>query len=350
MSIPIFDGHNDTLLSLYSRKRGEGVGFFERSTVGHIDYSRALEGGFGGGFFAIFSSSGEDLAEKLVETPEGYEVPMSGTRAQEPALKDTLAMAANLFRTEAASEGKFKVVRNLEELRGCLEHGVMAAIFHIEGAEAVDTDLDALYVLHAAGLRSLGIVWSRENAFGTGVPFSFPSHPDVGPGLSDAGKELVTTCNRLGIMLDLSHLNEKGFWDVAALSDAPLVATHSNVYALSRSARNLTDEQLDAIRASDGMVGLNFAVTFLREDGLRVPDTLLSVMVRHIDYLIDKLGVERVGLGSDFDGATIPEEMGDVTGLPKLMAALRDSGYDDEALEKLAYKNWLRVLEKTWKE
>ena len=349
MSLPIFDGHNDTLLSLYSGKRGAEVGFLERSTAGHIDYPRALEGGLGGGFFAIFSSSGEDLTENLIETPEGYEVPLSGPRAFEPALKDTLAMAANLFRTEAVSNGKFKVVRTIDELRRCLDAGVMAAIFHIEGAEAIDTDLNALEVLCQAGLRSLGIVWSRPNAFGTGVPFSFPSHPDIGPGLTDTGKELVKACNHLGIMLDVSHLNEKGFWDVADLSDAPLVATHSNVYTLSRSARNLTDEQLKAIRASDGIVGLNFAVTFLREDGKRVADTPLDVLVRHIDYLVDKLGIERVGLGSDFDGATIPQDLGDVTGLPKLVAALRESGYHEAALEKLAYKNWLRVLEKTWK-
>ena len=110
--------------------------------------------------------------------------------------------------------------------------GNLAAVLHIEGAEAIDPELEALEVFYAAGLRSLGPVWSRPNVFGHGVPFRFPSSPDTGPGLTDAGKELVRACNRLRIMLDLTHLNEAGFWDVAALTDAPLVATHSNVHAL----------------------------------------------------------------------------------------------------------------------
>ena len=350
MAIPIFDGHNDAFLKLYRGERGDGASFLERSSEGHLDLERAKEGDFAGGFFALFSPSDEDLEAGLTKTPEGYTIPLSGPRDPALALEDTLAMAAELFRTEAASKGEFKVVRTVGELRECLDKDVMAAIFHIEGAEALDTDLDRLTVLYQAGLRSVGIVWSRPNTFGTGVPFSFPAHPDIGPGLTDAGKRLVKACNHLGVMLDLSHLNAKGFWDVAELSDAPLVATHSNAYALSHSPRNLTDEQLTAIRASDGMVGLNFAVAFLREDGQRVPETGLDVMVRHVDYLVDKLGIDRVGLGSDFDGATIPKDLSDVTGLPNLVEALRDYGFDQEGLEKLCYKNWLRVLEKTWRE
>ena len=107
-------------------------------------------------------------------------------------------------------------------------------------------------------------------------------------------------------MIDVSHLNERGFWDVAALTDAPLVASHSNAYALCASTRNLTDPQLDAIAASDGMVGLNFAVNFLREDATRDANTPLDVMVRHIDYLVERVGVDGVGFGSDFDGVSIP--------------------------------------------
>jgi membrane dipeptidase len=144
-------------------------------------------------------------------------------------------------------------------------------------------------------------------------------------------------------------MNEQGFWDVARLSDAPLVATHSNVHALCPSTRNLTDRQLDAIRDSDGMVGLNFAVGFLREDGKNDEDTPLELMVRHIDYLVERLGIDRVGLGSDFDGARMPRELGDAAGLPKLVAALRQRGYDDAALRKIAHENWVRVLRKTWR-
>jgi len=346
--IPIFDGHNDTLLKFHMGKR-EGESFFDRSEEGHIDFVRAQEGGFAGGFFALFSpTEGFDLKEHLVDVEGGYRVPLCPPRDQVSALKDILAMAANLFRIEHASEGKLKVVRTAQELRNCLDNDVMAAIFHIEGAEAIDIHFDTLDILYAAGLRSLGPVWSRQNAFATGVPFNFPSSPDTGDGLTHKGKELVRRCNELGIMIDLSHMNEKGFWEVAKLSNAPLVATHSNVHVLAASPRNLTDKQLGAIRDSDGMVGLNFAVSFLREDGANNADTPLETMIRHFDYLIDKLGEDRVGFGSDFDGATISNEVGDVAGLPKLVDAMREHGYDDALLAKLGTKNWLRVLEKTW--
>ena len=203
--------------------------------------------------------------------------------------------------------------------------------------------------MYQAGLRSLGIVWSRPNIFANGVPFAFPNSPDIGDGLTELGKELVRECNNLGIMIDLSHLNAKGFWDVAKLSNAPLVATHSNVHAICSSPRNLLDDQLEAIKDSDGMVGLNFAVSFLSPDGSKDLNLPLEVMVEHIDYLVDKIGIDRVGFGSDFDGANISNNIKDVSGLPNLMQALSKAGYNHESLEKIAYKNWIRVLGKTWK-
>ncbi len=347
--IPIFDGHNDTLLSLIQGERGKGLTFFDKSDKGHIDFPRAKKGGFAGGFFALYSSSeGFEFEANLVKTETGYTMPLPPPRDRQGALQDVLAMANLLFKIEREAKGKFKVVRTVKELQSCIKTGVMAAIFHIEGAEAIDTSLETLELLYQAGLRSVGPVWSRQNAFGSGVPFSFPLHPNCGDGLTPQGKTLVKTCNDLGIMIDLSHMTEKGFWDVYAVSNKPLVATHSNVYALSNSARNLTDDQLRAIRDTDGMVGLNFAVSFLREDGQPNQDTPISRMVDHIDYLVDKLGINRVGFGSDFDGARIPNDIKDVTGLPKLVKALRKRGYDDKALEKICYKNWVRVLGHTW--
>lgn len=351
-TIPVFDGHNDTLLDLYVPERGRERSFFERSEHGHIDLPRAREGGFAGGFFAVFIPRDRSLPPTEDPNPPSIGLDM---RLPEPlafpyAQRFAMGMTALLFRLEAESQGQLKVVRTAGEVERCLADGVVAAILHFEGAEAIDTNLDSLEVFYRAGLRSLGPVWSRANAFATGVPFAFPHSPDTGPGLTDAGKELVRACNRLGIMLDLSHINEQGFWDVAALSDKPLVATHSNVHALCGVTRNLTDKQLDAIKESDGMVGLNFAVSFLREDGQNDADTPIETMVRHVDYLVERLGIERVGLGSDFDGARIPREIGDVSGLPKLIDGLRAGGYDDESLRKLAHGNWVRVLRATWGE
>ena len=348
----VFDGHNDVLLDLMLPERGHGRGFFERSERGHLDLPRALEGGFGGGFFACFvppdPADGRSLEEALTVREDGYEVEMAPPVDPSYARRFAMALAASLFRLERESRGRLKVVLSARELERCLEDGVLAAVLHLEGAEAIDPELDTLEVLYRAGLRSVGIAWSRPSAFGFGVPFGFPASPDVGPGLTEAGRDLVRECNRLGVMVDLSHLNERGFWDVAALSDAPLVATHSAAHALCPSTRNLTDDQLDAIRDSDGIVGLNFEVSSLREDGQDEPDTPLEVVARHVDYLVERLGLDRVGFGSDFDGATMPRRIGDASGLPNLLSALAERGYDEASLRKLAHENWLRVLRKTW--
>ena len=348
----VFDGHNDTLLNLYLRGRGQQRSFFEHGKVGHLDLPRAREGNFGGGFFACYVPNPEDSGwteeSALTVTKSGYEVagaPPVGARYAR-SLADKLA--AGLFRLE--SEGGVRVVHTTREIEGCLENGELAAILHFEGAENLGPEPGALEESYETGLRSLGIVWSRPNAYAHGVPFRFPVSPDTGPGLTDAGRELVRECNRLGILVDLSHLNERGFWDVAETTDAPLVATHSNAHALCRASRNLTDWQLDAIRDSNGMVGVNFAVAFLREDGRDEEDTPLETVARHVDYLVERLGMDSVGFGSDFDGARIPRELGDVSGLPKLLGLLRERGYGDAQLGKLAHGNWLRVLRQTWGE
>ncbi|HEX6711237.1 MAG TPA: dipeptidase [Rubrobacter sp.] len=349
---PVFDGHNDTLLNLHLPDRGEGRSFFERGERGHIDLPRAREGGFGGGFFACYTPNPDDdgwTEESALEiTENGYEV--SDAPRLDPNYARSFAdeLVAGLFRLE--SEGGLRIVRTADELEGCLHDGTIAAILHFEGAENLGPDAGALEGLYETGLRSLGLVWSRPNDYANGVPFRFPSSPDTGSGLTGAGKELVRECNRLGVLIDLSHLNERGFWDVAKLSEAPLVATHSNAHALCPTSRNLTDEQLDAIRDSDGMVGVNFAVGFLREDGGESEDTPLETVVRHVDYLVGRVGIERVGFGSDFDGAKVPGEIRDVSGLPKLLAALRGHGYGEAELKKLAHENWVRVLRETWQE
>jgi membrane dipeptidase len=346
---PILDGHNDTLMRFYRNDDVNYADFLSEMEGGHIDLVRARRGGFAGGFFAVFIPNPK-LEISPSSLPDLREPMMPDALDPEYSQPIALRQMADLFRLEAESEGQIKVVRSADELQNCVDSGIFAAILHFEGAEAIDEELNGLEVFYRAGMRSLGIVWSRETAFATGVPFAFPASPDTGPGLTDAGRRLVKRCNELGIMIDLSHMNEKGFWDVAELSDAPLVATHSNVHALCPVTRNLTDRQLDAIKASDGMVGLNFATGFLREDGGWDADTSLDVMVRHLDYLVERLGETRVGFGSDYDGARVPDAVGDVSKLPNLIEALKSSGYDKSLLNKLSHQNWIRVLRKTWKD
>lgn len=286
----------------------------------------------------------------LTTTETSYSVRLAEPLDPAYARRSIAAQLAALKSLAARSNGAIRIVTTASEIEQARKDGTFAILLHIEGAEAIGSDLSQLSELYNQGLRSLGPVWSRPNIFGHGVPFAFPSSPDTGPGLTPLGFELIRACNRLGVMIDLSHLNERGFWDVAATTTAPLVATHTCVHALCASARNLTDKQLDAIRDSDGLVGLNLCVNDLRADAHRNADTSLDTVVRHFAYLVDRIGIDRVALGSDFDGAPIPAAIGDASGLPNLIEALRSYGFDDASLHKIGHENWLRVLRLTLKD
>jgi membrane dipeptidase len=266
----IIDGHNDLVLH---RWRGE--------PTMHLDLDDARAAGFAGGFFALYVPS--------PRVPDPSETPYALPLPEPIPFDEATAVAEELFATLCALPVRRAVIAD------DFQPGEITAIVHMEGAEPIARDLSNLESWYERGLRSIGFVWSRPNAFAEGVPFRFPSPPDTGPGLTDAGRELVRACNRLGILVDLSHLNERGFRDVAELSTAPLVATHSNAHAICPASRNLTDEQLDAIRDSGGIVGVNFAVTFLRADGQQRPaETGLDAIVRHVDHLAERMGVDHV--------------------------------------------------------
>lgn len=328
-----FDGHNDTLLRLWRFHRADAVrAFVEGTGDGHIDLPQARAGGLAGGLCAIFIMPDPAL--------EGQDGPRVGT---ERALRETHEMLAILLRIARRHPDALAVCTSADAIEAAMAAGRFAAVPHIEGAEAIGPDLDALEVLRAAGLRSLGLTWATPNAFAHGVPFAFPSGPDIGPGLTQAGEDLVRECNALGIQIDLSHLNEAGFWDVARLSRAPLVATHSNAHGVAPHSRNLTDRQLDAIRDSDGLVGINLGGGFLNPEGVRTAKLPLDLVRRHVDYIVERIGISRVALGSDFDGTTIPEALSGARDLPKITQLLQ-ADFGPEDLRKFAHENWIRVL------
>ncbi|WP_435360147.1 dipeptidase [Haloarchaeobius sp. DFWS5] len=343
----VFDGHTDVLLDLHLTERGGGRSFFERGDQGHVDLPRAADAGYGGGFFAMFTPN--DEMPDLQRTDDGYEMalpePISTERAQ--SFTDEL-LSHGEHLDELASDDEFRIVRSLADFDRCRDDGVVVGIFHLEGAEAVEPDLSNLATLYDRGVRSIGLVWSRPNDFGHGVPFRYPATPDIGPGLTDAGRALVRACEDRGIVVDLAHLNAAGFWDVAGACSNPLVVSHTAVHAICPATRNLTDDQLDAIADSGGVVGISLAVENLREDGDQVLDTPVSVVADHVEYVADRIGIEHVALGSDFDGCTISDSVGDVTGVPKLLAELESRGFDDAELAAFAHGNWRRVLDAWW--
>jgi membrane dipeptidase len=332
--VRVFDGHNDAL----SRRVGgaDVAGFLDGDGDGHLDLPRATQGGLRGGCFAVFTCAPD---ERDYASGAYY-----AAVDQPQALREALAQAAFLLRLERASRGALRVAREAADL----DAPGFSAVLHLEGAEPIGPRLEELELLHAAGMRSLGLTWSRPNAFATGVPFAFPGSPDHGPGLTAAGRALVRACGELGVLVDVSHLNARGFWDVAELSDAPLVASHSGAHVLCASPRNLTDEQLRAIGERRGLVGINFHVGFLRADGADDADTPLALIAEHAAHVAQVAGTECVGLGSDFDGATMPAALGDVTGLPAVFDALRRAGFGAAELEGIAWRNWRRVLAAAW--
>jgi membrane dipeptidase len=326
--LAVFDGHNDALTADDHALLAPG------RPGGHLDLPRMLAGGIRGGIFSVFVESAED--EAVVE--------------HEVAAARASAIAGRLLALERG--GAVRVARSVADLDAGRESGAPpVAVLHLEGAEPIDPGLEALELWYAAGLRSVGPVWSRPNAFGHGVPFASPSSPDTGPGLTPAGLALVRRCAELGILVDVSHLNEAGFWDLAGLRLGPIVATHSAVHALCPTSRNLTDRQLDAIGASGGLVGIVYACSFLRPDFADDPDTPIELIARHARYVTDRIGVEHVALGSDYDGTTIPLALGDAAGTPRLLKVLRTvGGFDESELGLIAWENWRRVLGAWWRD
>jgi membrane dipeptidase len=339
---PVFDGHNDAIT------REDHARFVEGRPDGHLDLPRMRAGGVRAAIFAVFTES-EDATDQRVPREDGviefeYAPPLDHAAAAAGAT----AAAGRLLGLERS--GAVRLARTVEDLDVAREDdGPPAAVLHLEGAEAIDPDLESLELWYAAGLRSLGPVWSRANAFGHGVPFISPSSPDIGPGLTAAGRELARRCAELGVLVDVSHLNAAGFWDLARLELGPIVASHSAAHALSQTSRNLLDDQLDVIGSSGGLVGIVFASPFLRADFGEDPDTPLELIVDHARYVADRIGPGHVGLGSDFDGAPISAALGGADGMPRLLQALRDAGFTAEEVEGIAWGNWRRVLGAWWR-
>ena len=339
--LAVFDGHNDALTQTDHAQLATG------RRGGHLDLPRMRAGGLRGAVFAVYTPSTRGRRTPVARDDGVLEFELATSVRPGRAAAYATTAAGRLFALERAAQ--VRVARRIADLdAACTDDGPPVAVLHLEGAEAIDPGLESLETWYQAGLRSLGPVWSRPNAFAHGVPFIFPSSPDTGPGLTESGRALVRRCAELGILVDLSHLNEAGFWDVARLEPGPLVASHAAAHALCPASRNLTDRQLDAIGRSGGLVGIVFACPFLRADFADDADTPLELIAEHARYVADRIGVAHVGLGSDFDGATIPAALGDVAGIPRLLTALAGAGFTPEEIAAIAWSNWRRVFAAWW--
>lgn len=211
-----------------------------------------------------------------------------------------------------------------------LEGKKIKAIVSIEGGEAVEGDMDKLFAFYERGVRLMTLTWNGSNAIGHGALSGCTE------GLSNFGRDCVRQMNGLNMLVDVSHLNEKGFWDVCKVTDKPFIATHSNAMAICSHPRNLNDKQLAAMAERGCAVGVNIYPPFVSEDGADIDKIL-----RHIDYLVQKLGENSVGLGCDFDGISeTPQRLDDLSCLYLLYeACLKSFGID--FTDKLFYHNML---------
>ena len=359
MDYKIFDGHNDVLFRLFLKKNPNShLDFIDGDNEGHLDLPRMNQANFKGGLFAIYVPTPEHAisdSDKLVNykdmEQDEYSLPLPRSVDVNDALPIVLNQISILSKIERKSGNRVKICLSSEDLETSFngDNYQLSVVMHIEGAECIDKNFYNLETLYRAGLRSVGPVWSRPTIFAEGVPFAFPQSPDIGEGLTDIGIELIKNCNSLKMLIDTSHLNEKGFWDIAKYSTSPLVATHSNAHEICPHTRNLTNKQLDAIKETEGMVGVNFAPAFLRRDGKMVSDTELQIIADHFKYLIDYLGEDKVGFGSDFDGAMMPKDLNSVLGMQKLIELLSKQNFDEKLMMKITHQNWINLLKRVLK-
>lgn len=327
---PVFDGHEDFITQAKGGSSGgprprPSRDLLARSDAGHFDLPRAMEGGLGGCFTSIW---------------------LSNDRAEMNALAYAIDEMNDVFQVADRSEGRFRVCRTVSEIRRAWDEDSFASVFMLEGADPISWSLKELRIFYELGMRLLAPCWSRSTIFAHGVAFggNLPA-----TGLTDLGRQLVHECDRLGIILDVSHINPAGFWDVLRESKNPVIASHSSVKAISPHARNLDDEQIRALAEKGGTIGINFANIFLRPDMEHGDDAPLDLILQHFDHIVNLVGDAHVSFGTDFDGTDIPAVVKDATGLPVVLRGLKQRGYSDDAMERICNGNFLRVAEAAWK-
>ncbi|PZN10931.1 MAG: peptidase [Bacillota bacterium] len=312
---PIVDAHVDTVLDLAAGRRRLG----ERSVRGHVDLPRLEEAGVGVQVFAHFIEPVYKPHAALARFMELYDV---------------------FLHEVACNRDRITVVTSVRELEETLAAGRIAAVIGIEGGEVLQGRPGVLRLLHRLGVRLIGLTWNERNDLADGA-----GDARSGGGLSRLGVQVVREMNRLGMVVDVSHLSDASFYDVLAVSTQPVLASHSNCRALCAHPRNLTDDQIRALASRGGVMGMNFYARFLREDG---PATVDDV-VRHIEHVAALVGPEHVGLGSDFDGIDEPPQgLEDVTRLPRLIEALLRRNWKERELRLLLGENMLRLFRQVW--
>ena len=337
--IPIIDMHCDTIMVVH-RNKLHGAADGLRSNEHHIDLDKLKRGGYMCQNMALYTDMGD-----WADSPSPYTDKLVGSTYSGPT-ECALAMS-DVFDAEVqANSDLVASAFTAADIEANFGAGKLSVLKTVEEGAAFAGSVDILRQFYDRGVRMTTLTWNYENELGYPNYFDWAngrSTPDTERGLKPAGKEIVSACKDLGIIVDISHLNDAGIWDVFDImgTGTPIVASHSNARAVTNHARNLSDEMLRALAECGGVAGINYCADFIndRHDNM----TTLADMVAHIRHMENVAGIESIGLGSDFDGIENQLEFGDASGMQALAMALEQAGYSQDKIEKIFYKNVLRV-------
>ena len=308
--IPLFDGHCDTIWRFGTEGNTDEL----RRSTGHLDLER-VEGVYGpyAQFFTLDSNK-TDVFSRWERFLEGKE---------------------RFYSEVAKNSDRIMACRTAQDAQKAAEQGKIAAFMAVEGAEMLDCDMDKLEEAWRCGVRAVNVTWNRANA----LSGSNKEQPEQG--LTERGKCFVRKMRELGILVDVSHLSDPGFWDIMECSPGPVIATHSNSRSVYHHARNLTDDQILAVIRTGGVIGLNLYAGFLGVS----PD--VDTVIAHLDHMWELGGEDTVALGGDWDGANpLAKGFEDVLGWKYLYEELLCRGYPESLLYKLFYANMMKIVQK----
>jgi len=306
----LVDSHNDFIWQVY--KKGVDFGRDNRST--QSDLPKFIEGGVDVQVFAVW------IPTKKVRQSYAF----------------TIAQIDRLKVIEEENTDAFEFAYSFEDMKRILEEKKMCGLIGIEGGTAIENDLDNINEFYELGVRYIGLTWNNSNNIGTSARDEYKK--GLEGGLTEFGFEVVKRMDEVGMLIDVSHLGEGTFWDVIETTKNPIIASHSNCYSIHPHYRNLTDGQIKAIADGGGVINVNFHNGFL---GAATVDKIVD----HIDYIKELVGVDYIGIGSDFDGGINPPvDLYDATQYPEITRELVERGYTEEEIRKILGLNFIRVF------
>lgn len=322
------DLHCDTLMKLVLSDENIDLASNDKTSV---DFKRLKEGNAMAQFFAIF-----------LPDEETY-----GYYKKEPVPDDEYILkAVNILKESVGRNSDIiEMAFNADDIERNQKNNKMSAILTIEDGRSIDGKLEKIKKYYDMGIRLITLTWNYENSLG------FPNSNDpemMNKGLKPFGREAVEYMNELGILVDVSHLSDGGFYDVANISKKPFIASHSNARGISPHRRNLTDDMIRIIGEKGGVIGLNFCASFLNENA-QGPKSTIEMMIKHLNYIRNVGGEDVLALGTDLDGIEGNLEIDSCNKMPLLFDVLEKAGWSSKLIEKFAYENSLRVIKETMK-